>query len=184
MPHTSEPSFWVQKHAAYLVAYAHRKVRDREHANDLVQDTFLSALSGLENFEGRCSERTWLISILRNKIIDDFRRRKKYTITSLESAELFKAPLLTEEGRWKNNEAFNQVVCIDPDPFALKELNQVICNWMGNIPQRWSTVFEKKCLNDEKPNAICDELKLSKANYWVVVHRTRTDLKAFLDKNW
>lgn len=57
-----------------LFAFAYRAVRQREEAEDLVQDTWISALRTVPSFEGRSSLRTWLVSILRRRIADRFRR--------------------------------------------------------------------------------------------------------------
>jgi RNA polymerase sigma factor (sigma-70 family) len=69
----SDPTSWVDTHGAALLAYATPRVRDQQTAEDLVQETFLAALQA-DNFRGDAQERTWLISILRNKICDHFRR--------------------------------------------------------------------------------------------------------------
>lgn len=59
-----------------LFAFAYKVVRQREDAEDLVQDTWVSALRTLPSFEGRSSLRTWLVSILRRRIADKYRRAK------------------------------------------------------------------------------------------------------------
>ena len=59
-----------------LFAFAYKVVRQREEAEDLVQDTWVSALRTFPSFEGRSSLRTWLVSILRRRIADKYRRAK------------------------------------------------------------------------------------------------------------
>ena len=59
---------WVETHGDYLFNFAIGQVRDTNVAEDLVQETFLAALKSQNNFSGRSSERTWLVSILRHKI--------------------------------------------------------------------------------------------------------------------
>jgi len=60
-----------------LFAFAYRAVRQREEAEDLVQETWLSALRTAPSFEGRSTLRTWLISILRRRMADRFRREHR-----------------------------------------------------------------------------------------------------------
>ncbi|HET7360668.1 MAG TPA: sigma factor, partial [Salinimicrobium sp.] len=58
-----EPEKWVDKYADFLFHYTITRVSNREVANDLISETFLSALKSMKNFKGKSSERTWLISI-------------------------------------------------------------------------------------------------------------------------
>jgi RNA polymerase sigma-70 factor (ECF subfamily) len=66
----------IQELSPGLFAFAYRAVRQREEAEDLVQDTWMSALRTVPSFEGRSSLRTWLVSILRRRIADRFRRAR------------------------------------------------------------------------------------------------------------
>jgi RNA polymerase sigma-70 factor (ECF subfamily) len=66
----------IQELSPGLFAFAYRAVRQREEAEDLVQDTWISALRTAGSFEGRSSLRTWLVSILRRRIADRFRRSR------------------------------------------------------------------------------------------------------------
>lgn len=66
----------IQELSPGLLAFAYRAVRQREEAEDLVQDTWISALRTVPSFEGRSSLRTWLVSILRRRIADRFRRAR------------------------------------------------------------------------------------------------------------
>jgi Sigma-70 region 2 len=67
-------SRWVDDHGECLYRYALVRVRKPEVAEDLVQETFLAAVRGFEKFGGRSSERSWLVGILKNKIVDHFRK--------------------------------------------------------------------------------------------------------------
>ncbi|MBC7171747.1 MAG: RNA polymerase sigma factor [Polyangiaceae bacterium] len=59
-----------------LLGYAKRRVGREDLAEDLVQETWIAAMTSLPSFAGRSTLRTWLISILRRKIVDSFRRQK------------------------------------------------------------------------------------------------------------
>ena len=61
----------------YKLRLASYKLNDAELARDLIQKTFLSAIKATESFRGDSSEKTWLVRILNNKIIDHFRASKK-----------------------------------------------------------------------------------------------------------
>ena len=64
---------WTSTETA-LYRYARSRVGNRELAEDLVQDAFLAALQSRDRFQGRATVRTWLLSILRHKIVDHYRR--------------------------------------------------------------------------------------------------------------
>lgn len=64
------PGRWVQLYADKLLAFAHYRLSDIALCEDLVQETFLSALKAMPQFKGESSEYTWLVRILRNKITD------------------------------------------------------------------------------------------------------------------
>ena len=67
-----------------LLAYAHRRVGQRQEAEDLVQDTWLCALRSAPTFEGRSSLRTWLSTILRRRIAERFRRSRPWLLLEEE----------------------------------------------------------------------------------------------------
>ncbi|MBN2023763.1 MAG: sigma-70 family RNA polymerase sigma factor [Pirellulales bacterium] len=66
----------VDAHAATLYRMAYRMVGDRHEAEDLVQDTFRSAWTSRASFEPGRSDRAWLVSILRRRSADHWRRRR------------------------------------------------------------------------------------------------------------
>ena len=59
-----------------LLGYARKRISNEELARDLVQETWLAAMVSLPRFAGRSSLRTWIISILRRKIVDQYRRAR------------------------------------------------------------------------------------------------------------
>ena len=72
--HQLDPQKWVDKYSDYLYNYTIVKVNDKEVAEDIISETFLAGLKSMKNFKGEASERTWLISILKRKIIDYYRK--------------------------------------------------------------------------------------------------------------
>src|SRR3954452_15062567 len=98
-----DPDRWVDDHGDALYGYAMLRLRDADSAAEVVQETFLEALKGRSRFLGRSSERTWLIGILKHKIVDSFRRRARRErgiggedLPGIEAGEFF-----DERGSWK-----------------------------------------------------------------------------------
>ena len=95
--HKLNPETWVDKYADYLFNYAVSRVSDSEIAKDLVQETFFAGLKSAKNYKGDAAERTWLIAILKRKVIDHYRKinsnkgkaevRMSYVSTSEEEGD-------------------------------------------------------------------------------------------------
>jgi len=180
------PHQWVQAHADYLYAYTRARINDEEQARDLVQETFLSALEKVSSFEGRSSERTWLTAILRNKIIDVYRKKSSVLLNfdikqaEEEQADFFDSPY----GHWNRENAPKNFGIDDYDPLANKEFNQILMKCMQKLPALWLSVFTMKHMDEEATDTICAELKLTASNFWVIIHRAKLNLRACLQKNW
>jgi len=77
----------VAEHRAYLLRFAHRRVRDRALVEDVVHDTIVAALQGAAQFAGKASTRTWLTGILLRQIADALRREHRVSPVAPTSAE-------------------------------------------------------------------------------------------------
>ncbi|MCF0056255.1 sigma-70 family RNA polymerase sigma factor [Dyadobacter sp. CY356] len=181
-----DPRQWVKKYADYLYTYAVSRVNDEELARDLVQETFLAALERIKTFEGRSSERTWLTAILRNKIIDVYRKKssgpeRQSDVTEAERAQNdFFDP---NDGHW--NEAFRpKEIGEEEDLLVSAEFSVILQKCMEKLPVLWSAVFTMKHMDDEVTEHICEYLKISSSNFWVIIHRAKLNLRACLQKNW
>src|SRR5882724_4035184 len=71
----TDPTQWLDLYGDFLFNFAMGQLRDATEAEDLVQETFLAGLKARYRFAGQCSERTWLVSILRHKICDHLRTK-------------------------------------------------------------------------------------------------------------
>ena len=98
----TSPSRWVDEHGDHLFRYALNRVRQTDVAEDLVQETFLAALRGRGQFAGGSSERTWLIGILKHKIIDQLRRQSREQPASDLAVADWTDALFDHTGHWKS----------------------------------------------------------------------------------
>ena len=185
--HICDPRRWVTKHADYLYSYAVTRINDEELARDLVQETFLAALEKVGKFESRSSESTWLTAIMKNKIVDIYRKkssgllkRQEVRMEDQDSDDFFEA----EDGHWNvqcQPQAFGLEV---HDLFAGKEFEHILRHCMQKLPTLWFSVFTMKHIDEETTEAICSELKVTASNYWVMIHRAKVNLRECLQKNW
>lgn len=185
--HTCDPHQWVNKYADYLYGYAITRVDDEELARDLVQETFLAALEKAEKFEGRSSEITWLIAILKNKIIDVYRKKSSGLLKRQEALTEPQDPddfFEAEDGHWKVQYQPKAFGLETYDPLLGKEFNHILRQCMQKLPSLWLSVFTMKHMDEETTETICSELKVTSSNYWVIIHRAKVNLRACLQKNW
>jgi RNA polymerase sigma-70 factor (TIGR02943 family) len=180
------PHQWVAAHADYLYNYAISRINDEEQAKDLVQETFLAALQKTNSFEGRSSERTWLTAILKNKIIDVYRKKS----SGLRPAETVAAEQEQNEffdqdtGHWLKEFGPKEIGIEDKDHIISREFEEILKKCLLKLPGLWKAVFTMKHIDEEPTDTICAELKVTPSNFWVIIHRAKLNLRACLQKNW
>ena len=174
---------WVNDYSDMLYRYALPRVNDSEVAKDLVQDTFLAAWRNHDNFKGEISEKNWLYAILKNKIIDHFRKASTRLTDSLPGA-IGGDSYFDEADHWIPV-AYPKEWNLDSDaPVMKKEFYEVLHNCKSKLKQLQNTVFSLKYLDGLDSEEICKALNLTTSNYWVLIHRAKLQLRACLEKNW
>ncbi len=151
------PHQWVNTHADYLYAFAISRINDEEQAKDLVQETFLAALEKTGTFEGKSTERTWLTAILKNKIIDVYRKRSsRLKNTDIIKAEEEQSAFFDETtGHWNQNHLPREFGIEDADRINNREFEQVLQRCMQKLPALWMAVFTMKHIEDQSTTIIC-----------------------------
>jgi len=186
MQHQLNPHQWVAAHADYLYGFAITRINDDELARDLVQDTFLAALQKTAGFQGKSSERTWLTAILKNKIIDEYRKKSSglHNITGKEAEDEQNDFFNADDGHWTKSSGPKEFGIEDNDKLMSKEFEQIMKRCLQKLPALWMSVFTMKHIDEEPTETICTELKVSQANFWVIIHRAKLNLRACLQRNW
>jgi len=185
------PKNWVSNYGDYLFSIALMKTSNTEVAEDLVQDTFLSAIKAADSFKGESAEKTWLVRILNNKIIDYYRKKDvlKGTSDYLDSTEnnfdehFFEANSHSE-AYWKKEAMPDHWKAEADSSLNQAEFNKVLEFCMQKLPSKLLPVFVLKYMDDEDADKICKELDISSSNYWVIIHRAKLLMRACLEKNW
>ncbi|HLV15399.1 MAG TPA: sigma-70 family RNA polymerase sigma factor [Xanthomarina sp.] len=179
--HFINPNKWIDKYSDYLFNFTISRVNDREKAKDLVQDTFFAALKSMKNFKGEASERTWLISILKRKIIDHYRK-----INSIKGQAEIKIEFNSEddEGSWLETRVADADYKTAEDSIINDELGDAIFNCLSKLPSKQATVFRMKTIEGLETETICNDLNITASNLWVIVHRARIAMAECMEKNW
>lgn len=177
---------WVNDYTDQLYSWAYHKTSSKEMAEDLVQDTFLSAYKNLETFKNESSPKTWLLSILNHKIIDFYRKKSKSlsVVDNRQEDEAIKRvnDLFDENDNWKNPKVHTFEV--EEHLLDNADFNAVMQRCLENLPEKWRMAIQSKYITDVSPEKICNELDISTANYWQIIHRAKLHLKNCIDKNW
>ncbi len=176
------PNDWVDLHADYLFNYTITRVNDNEIAKDLVQETFFAALKSAENYQGKATERTWLISILKRKIIDHYRKSN-----SKKGKAEVKINYNSEdgsEGNWLEEKVQDPYTPNADTTIENKELGDAIHNCISKLPNKQAIAFKMKTIQGMDTEDICNELDITASNLWVIIHRARTSLVDCLHHNW
>jgi RNA polymerase sigma-70 factor (TIGR02943 family) len=189
--HKLEPEKWIERHSDVLFSYTFARINKREVAEDLVQETFLSALKGSDSFLGNASEKTWLISILKRKIIDHYRKKStqnELNIFDKDAKDDFMNHFFDTEGvqngHWANNAGPDDWKKDLQPGVESDEFNSILKGCLGKLPEKWSSVFVLKNMEDLDAEEICKELGITPSNYWVLMHRAKLQLRECMEKNW
>ena len=179
--HTIDPNKWIDLYSDYLFNYTISRVSDREIAKDLIQDTFIAGLKSMKNFKGDASERTWLISILKRKIIDHYRKinsnKGKAEVRMTYSSE-------ENEGDWLEERVADPFDKTAEDAIENTELGDAIYDCLGKLPEKQAKIFKMKTILNYETEAICNELDITASNLWVIIHRARVAMADCMQKNW
>jgi RNA polymerase sigma-70 factor (ECF subfamily) len=180
--HTLNPDKWIDKYADYLYNYAVTRVNNNDTAKDLVQETFFAGLKSAKNFEGKAAERTWLVAILKRKIIDYYRKinskkgKAEVRMNFYENGD--------NEGNWLE-ERVPQTWSNDADKYIESdELKSAIDSCIDHLPEKYAMVFRMKTIQEFETEEICKELNITASNLWVIIHRARTQLRKCMEDNW
>ncbi|WP_456378892.1 sigma-70 family RNA polymerase sigma factor [Lutibacter sp.] len=180
--HLLNPTKWVELHADYLYNYTISRVNNHDLAKDIIQDTFFAALKAKDNFQGKASERTWLISILKRKIIDYYRK-----INSAKGKAEVKMNFYTDgdrEGEWIEERvptAWNSEI---EKVIENNELSEALEKCIDDLPEKYEIVFRMKTIQQFDTEEICKELDITSSNLWVIIHRARTQLRKCMEESW
>ena len=181
------PAEWPARFGDELYRFALSRVSDADVAEELVQETFLSALANLATFRAEASERTWLFVILRRKIIDHYRRQARAPHVGLDA--ISDGDTATEadyfnpaNGHWTGPQAPASWLRADA-ALEQQELHDILQRCQDRLPPQQEAVFALRFVEELSAEEICQELGLSSANYWVIVHRAKLQLRRCLEKH-
>jgi RNA polymerase sigma-70 factor (ECF subfamily) len=183
----TSPEEWISQHGDYLFRFAMLKLRDEHLAEDAVQETLLAALQGQHNFSGESAERTWLVGILKHKIVDLIRKKvREPTLVNVDEPLEFEQDEVTdsmfdETGHWVTP-------CQDwgsPDKvLEQKRFWEILTECLKRLPPQLAMLYSLREISGMDTEDICKDLNISPTNSWVMLHRARLGLKQCFEMRW
>jgi RNA polymerase sigma-70 factor, ECF subfamily len=183
---TLDPALWLDEYGNYLFRYALMRVRDSAIAEDILQETLLAAFSSSQSHAGLSSERSWLVGIMKHKVVDYFRRAGRMTqfqLTTDEGESEFEiaGPW---RGHWREDQA---PVSWSTDAAAAlesREFWEIFDRCLSQLPQQIAIAFTLREIDGLNANEICEILEITPNNLWVILHRGRVKLRRLLEVEW
>lgn len=182
-----DPNTLVDQYADYLFRYALLHLRDRSRAEDMVQETFLAALESYASFNGQSSMKTWLLGILKHKIVDDFRknwRQTQLTTNEIES-DLVEGPSLAFSPVASDDRFISTEWHADPQArIERKAFWKLLAEGLAGLNSRTATAFALREIEQLSARDVCERMQISESNLWVMLHRARRHLRECFELNW
>ncbi len=174
----------IETQRAYLLRIAVLQLRNESVAEDVVQDTLIAALEGADRFAGNSTVRTWLVGILKHKIIDQIRRGSREVALVVDVAD---------GGDGDFDSMFNDAGHFIESPrdwgnpertLEQKRFYEVLEICLNGLSPNLGRIFLMREFLGLETEEICKDLKISSTNCWVMLYRARMGLRACLEKRW
>ncbi|MFG6455922.1 sigma-70 family RNA polymerase sigma factor [Roseateles sp. BYS96W] len=166
-----------------LMKYARLQLRNPAWAEDAVSETVLAALEKPQAFAGASQLKTWLIGILKHKLIDQIRKNSRELSTSAGSddADDLDDLLFAADGHWRET----QHDWGNPED-ALRQMDfmKVLEACVDKLPGQQGRLFMMREWLELESDEICKELAITPTNLWVMLHRARLRLRECLQTGW
>ncbi len=181
----------VATHHAALVRMALGHVADRETAEEVVQDTWMTVIQSLDRFEGRSSLRTWIFGILIHKAKDRGVREKRHsTFSSFEShdggdEEAVDPSRFHTSGEWAGHWAFPPQPWDEQTPEKLLASRQAVTAMQQAIdalPPMLKEVLILRDVEGVESKEVCALLKITETNLYVRLHRARERVRQAVEE--
>lgn len=167
---------WIDEYSPFLLNRAYFLLSNKEDAEDVVQDVFLSVCQNKTAHSGKSSVKTWLTAILHNKVADFY--KKKYKTQSVSFSTIFDV-----HGEW-NGEGDMSVWNNEEELVDNEAFSTTLQGCISKLPTLWKIIICDVYFERRKAVQICTERNLTDSNYWKILQRSRLQLKDCLQVNW
>jgi RNA polymerase sigma-70 factor (ECF subfamily) len=172
-------------HRDYLLRFARLQLRNEAWAEDAVSETVLAALTKPQSFDNRSQLKTWLVGILKHKVIDALRHHSR-EVCGLDSSDDDDTDPLEYLG-FKADGHFSQAPAEWGNPeqqITSRQFFEVLDACTNKLPAAQARLFLMREWLELSSEEICKELGLTQTNIYVQLHRARLRLRECLELNW
>jgi len=173
------------EHRVYLMRFARLQLRNDAWAEDAVSETLLAALSKPQAFGNRSQLKTWLVGILKHKVIDVIRCHTREVCAPDTEADTEGDEL--DRLAFKVDGHFVEPPASWGDPhqtFQQRQFFEVLDACMERLPPALGRLFLMREWLELSSQEICKELSLTPTNLYVQLHRARLRLQECLNIHW
>ncbi len=181
----------LDRYQAALVRVALLYVRNREAAEDVVQETWMGVVRGIDRFEARASFKTWLFRILVNRAKSrGIAERRQVPFSSFAEPDEPEGPSVDPSRFFDASSRWAGFWSAPPEPWEGipedrllgQETRSLIEEAVAALPPSQREVICLRDIRGLSSQEVCDILDLSEANQRVLLHRARTKVRARLEK--
>lgn len=167
-----------------LLRYALLQLRNPAWAEDAVSETLLAALEKPDSFAGRAQPKTWLIGILKHKLVDQVRKHARECSLSRDEEDddnQLEDLLFDQSGHFREQ----PLEWGDPEGvLGQQQFIKVLDACVEKLPNQLGRVFLMREWLELETDEICKELSITATNLWVMLHRARLRLRECLQQQW
>ena len=169
----------------YLLKFAMLQLRNTAWAEDAVSDTIVAALSKPQAFGNRSLLKTWLVGILKHKVIDALRHHRREVCITEPSDDAQEDPLEYIAFKADGHYAETPADWGNPEEQAdSKQFFAILEACASQLPPTQGRLFLMREWLELSVEEICKELDLTSTNLYVQLHRARLRLRECLELNW
>jgi RNA polymerase sigma-70 factor (ECF subfamily) len=184
--HLTDPVF-LKELRAQMLKFATLQLHDEVLAEDVVQEALIGALKNASSYNRRAALKTWVFAILKNKIVDIYRKRDSLIEVSriLQDGEDEDNLdiLFNSKGRWQ----------VEEQPTAWSQPMEAVKNnqfWLvfeaclSGLSENQARLFMMREFLELESHEICENLNISTSNLHVILYRARLRLRECLGNHW
>jgi RNA polymerase sigma-70 factor (ECF subfamily) len=182
----------ISRYSPPLLRVAMTYTGSRAVAEEVVQETWLGVLHGLDRFEGRSSLKTWIFKILTNIAATRAARERRsvpfsaLAVREAEDGEPSVDPdrfLPRDHDRWPGHWALGPTRWETPEAGLLgAEVRELMLREIHRLPPAQRTVIALRDIEGWSAEDVCDALEVSEGNQRVLLHRARSKVRAALEQ--